>query len=606
MRAPKAFGIGTLLIVLFSLSTRLTPVAQEEQPVYFASAGIVRRINVWPAIGAQVDDNTASIFWFGRATRNDNYVDVRVGYTQEYLRIFVTVVDYYLWERTSPDKDPRLYDAVAIYFDTAGDRASTPQPDDYVFANGWRSWPNGNAPEYHRDSRGTGSGWDENWSADWTETVGVNWYNSGPNSNGSCFNPRDYTQDCDAGWATAITIPFAALGLAGPPASGTVWGLGVYLYDRDDGEPAPLVSPPAHWPEYFLASNPATWGTLVFDPSPYRPRSATSEGVTTVRRDLSGQVADAYVGGGGNCEGGYLGGADQNYGDEGLFVANQSLVADFPCWSKSYLRFSLSSIPPGKVILSATLTLHLWGNAGPVPSLSYPSLIQLFTVAETWDEHTITWNNAPMAVQNLTATWVFPRTDGGPDFPGIAYHWDATQAVAEAYAYGQPLNVVLYTADTHFDSSKYFVSSDAASDWLPAAKPTLRVTWGRPVPAAEKRASRGSARLGDVVTYSIYLLGAGTTLHVRDPIPPEVAFVPGSEQGGIHWNSAANQMEWVGALAATERTTLAFAVQVNVARPWAVVNTAIVTDGINPALFPSATFIANGYQVYLPVLLRSF
>lgn len=152
-------------------------------------------------------------------------------------------------------------------------------------------------------------------------------------------------------------------------------------------------------------------------------------------------------------------------------------VGDFPCWSKSYLRFGLNDIPPGKVILSATLTLHLWGNAGYVPSQAPPSYTHLFTVTEEWDEHTIVWNNAPMAKENLTAIWVYPRTDQRPDFPGIPYTGDATQAVAEAYAAGKPLNIAFYTSDTNFDSSKYYISSD---DEHPLASPRCAAESGRP------------------------------------------------------------------------------------------------------------------------------
>ncbi len=589
-----------LLAALFLLGS-IPPPGNPPQSV---AATATRRVNVWRTASGPVDDNTASIFWFGHETGHNlyNYVDVRVGFTSQYLRIFVTVVDYNLWQMPSEDKDPRLYDAVAIYLDTAGDRATAPQTDDYFFINGWRhSWPGENKEAYHRDGQGTGSGWNENWSAPWTESVGYNWYNTGPNNNGNC--PTE-PFDCDAGWSTAITIPFSSLGLSGPPAPGAVWGLGVYIYDRDAPEPAPLVSPPAMWPETFNAGNPSTWGEIAFDPPRYAPRPAVASGTTVVRRDLGGNVADAYVGGGGDCNGGYLGGGDVNHGDEGLFVANQSLIGDFPCWSKSYLRFGLGGIPPGKVIISATLTLHLWGNAGYTPSLSLPSYIHLFTVAEDWDEHTITWNNAPMAKENLTATWVYPRTDQEDDFPGIPYTWDATQAVAEAYAAGRPLNVALYTADTNFDSSKYFVSSDANSDWVPEGKPTLRVIWGEPAPGMEKRVNRPAARTGDVLTYTIRLRGAGTTLYLRDPIPTGTVYKPASASGGALYNAADNRVEWSGFLSTTSQLTLTFAVTVTVAGPRAIVNTATVTDTAN-TLTASATTIVNGYPLYLPIVLRN-
>lgn len=597
-------GPGIALSLLSLLMALCLPVGPSQGDTALLPDPVVRRVNLRPWAGP-VDDNTASIFWFGHETGHNlyNYVEVRMGYTSEALRIFVTVVDYNLWERTSDAQDPRTYDAVAVYLDTGGEHSSRPDSNDYFFVNGWRSWPTGNTPSYHRDGRGTGSGWDEAWSGAWTEKVGANWYDTGPNNNGNCPVRR---ADCDAGWATVITVPFTTLGLAGPPPSGTIWGLGLYLYDRDAPEPAGLVSPPMTWPEAFSATNPGTWGELAFSPPRYVPPSAVPAGTAIFRRDLGASVADAYVGGGGNCDGGFLGGGDVNHGDEGLFVASQSLVADFPCWSRSYLKFGLTGIPPGKVILSATLTLHLWGNAGPDPSQAPSSYTHLFTIAEDWDEHTITWNTAPMAKENLSAIWVHPRVPGdGPEFPGIPYTWDATQAVAEAYAAGRPLNVALYTSDTNFDSSKYYISSDASSDWIPQGKPTLRVIWGDPAPLVEKSVRPSAARTGDPLTYTLRLLGAGTTLYLADPIPAGTVYRPGSVTGGASYNPAANQIEWVGTLTATTWWTITFGVTATATGPRALVNTVLVTDGVHTPLTASVVTILNGYPLYLPLILRT-
>lgn len=602
----RTVGWTLALVAVLLLGVDLPPARQQVQAGAPADAP-VRRVNVWKTPGGPVDDDTAAIFWFGHETDHNlyNYVDVRVGYTEQALRIFVTVVDYNLWERPSEEHDPRLYDAVAVYLDTQGHRSGPPQADDYFLANGWRSWPNGNTPSYHRAGRGNGSTWDESWSAAWVESVGANWYDTGPNNNGNCPAVRS---DCDAGWATVITVTFSDLGLAGAPPAGTAFGLGVYLYDRDAAEPAGLVEPAAVWPEGFAAEDVGTWGKMVFDPPPYVPGPGLPEGTSVIRRGLgSSVVADAYVGGDGNCDGGYLGGGDINHGSEGLFVASQSLVADFPCWSKSYLRFGLEEIPPGKTILSATLTLHLWGNAGYTPSLSLPSYIHLFSVAEDWNEldpNGIVWNNAPLAWENLAATWVYARTDGGPDFPGVPTAWDATQAVAEAYGAGRPLNIVLYTADTHFDSSKYFVSSDESSDWIPEAKPTLRVVWGEPIPGAQKTVQPATARTGDVLTYTLRLVGAGTTLYLHDPIPPGTTYVPGSARGGASYDEGNHRIEWNGALSASAVLSFTFGVTVTANGPQTIVNTATITDGLHLPLSVSAVSIVNGFYRYLPLLLR--
>lgn len=588
------------------LSLVWTTAAQSVMPptAVASATAPLRRINVWPTAGSWTaeNDKTAPIFWFGKATTHDNYVDVRMGYTDDYLYVFATVIDYFLWETAT--ENPRGYDGIALYLDTAGDRAAAPQTDDYFFFNGWRNYPMTTDPFWQRSGRGTGSGWNESWTAPFTATVAGSWFDTGPNNNGAC--PTTH-YDCDAGWATIFRIPFSSLGLSGKPVPGTVWGLGLYLYDRDAAKPTPLEIAQT-WPENLSPLQPATWGQLAFAPGSYQPQRAVPAGTTVIRRGLGGStVTDAYIGGGGNCLGGLFGGGDTNYGSEGLFVASQSLIGDFPCWSKSYLRFGLDSLPASRVILSATLTLYLWGNAGPVPSESDPSYIQLSAVGESWNEldpNGITWNNAPLATQNISARWVSPRTDSGPDFPGVPYTWDATQAVAEAYAAGQPLNVAFYTPDTVFDSSKYFVSSEA-DDWVAVGRPTLTVTWGIPAPEMVKQVSRGSASLNEVLTYTIGLLGAGTTVHLNDPLPSAITYVNGSATGGAQYQATGQRITWTGALTAGQRHTVTFATRVTTALTALIINTATLTDGVSSPATATALVIVNGHALYLPVVLRN-
>jgi hypothetical protein len=103
-----------------------------------------------------------------------------------------------------------------------------------------------------------------------------------------------------------------------------------------------------------------------------------------------------------------------------------------------------------------------------------PSFLQALTVYEDWDETTLTWNNAPLAGENLSGAWVEP---GSSDWPGIPHSWDVTKAAAEAYATGDPLRLALYSADGAYHSGRYFSSSNAG-DWNAVARPTLRLFWG--------------------------------------------------------------------------------------------------------------------------------
>ena len=106
---------------------------------------------------------------------------------------------------------------------------------------------------------------------------------------------------------------------------------------------------------------------------------------------------------------------------------------------------------------------------------------QILTVAEDWDDATLTWNNAPLALENVSQAWVNPRqlSPGESLFPGLAKTWDVSRAVAQAYAQGQPLRLAVYSADSAYHSGKYFISSDTG-DWNEAGRPQLDVTWGNP------------------------------------------------------------------------------------------------------------------------------
>lgn len=278
-------------------------------------------------------------------------------------------------------------------------------------------------------------------------------------------------------------IPFASLGRSGPPPEGTLWGLGLMVHDRDDaaGTPIPILT----WPEALDPGGPATWGALRFGLPTYTPPPARPGGTLVIRHGLNGAVVrDAAVGGYTVCGDGrdlwtqWGETTEDFYNPErsDFNIQNQIDLADWPCFSKYYVTFPLDALPPGKVILSATLTLHLFGNAGGADAPR--SWIQTLTVAEEWDDRTLTWNNAPLAVANIGGTWVDPVTND-PGWPGIPYRWDVTEAVARAYATGQPLRLALYSADAGYHSGKYFVSSDVG-DWNATARPTLTILWGEP------------------------------------------------------------------------------------------------------------------------------
>ena len=140
-------------------------------------------------------------------------------------------------------------------------------------------------------------------------------------------------------------------------------------------------------------------------------------------------MVDAAVGGHTTCgndgDNKWINWGNTNYAGYDQFnIQNQWDISDWPCFSKFYITFPLNKLPPGKVIVSGTLTMYLFGGSGGGiwgdPPNSY---IQVLTVGEDWNEATVTWNNAPLAKENISGTWVMPA-DPAATWPGVPYTWD--------------------------------------------------------------------------------------------------------------------------------------------------------------------------------------
>jgi len=408
-----------------------------------------------------------AVFWLGKVTPSENYMDVRVGYNDQELWVHTTVFDRLLWYDDTPSPaDLTNWDSVSLLIDMHGNLGNSPDEKTYRFDSQLSWWEN--RLDYQDAYRGTGTGWD---SASISFTTEAGW--------DSLNAPGDYNDD--RGWLNTFRIPFASLGLSGPPAIGTTWGLGVILHDRDSQNGPPLMD--KTWPGIMDVNSPRTWGRLSFGLPSYTPPASSFGGTVTIRHKLNGAVVkDGHVGGSTNCgqpfnPNFFNGWGDANYaGAQQVNIQNQANLGDWPCFSKLYITFPLQAIPAGKIIRSAMLTLYQFGNSDP--SSAYGSVIQVLTVAEDWDEATITWNNAPYAWENVSQTWVNPLP-GFPGLPGVANNWDLTRAVAEAYQKGIPLRLVLYDSDYYMNSGKYFYSSDV-DDGMPTSRPRLTVEWGNP------------------------------------------------------------------------------------------------------------------------------
>lgn len=449
---------GYVLSLMGCSSSSVVPIAL---PRDRCDPAALPRINAPRFTGAIPFEQTA-IAWFGQVSPTRNYADIRVGYNNGELYVYIAIFDRRLWFDENPQAETLTqWDAVTLLIDTStGERLSAScwrfvaqlygEPDD----------------RYKAVYRGSTAGW---------QRVDAP-FRAVPGWRGNALNNDD---DSDRGWAMGFTIPFSSLQTA-PPAEGTLWRIAVLVHDRDDPRTPPTTY--ESWPPSASQNSPVCWGFLHFG-LPAHQETAEPTGYTLIRRPQQNSplVPDADVGGtiANQCPGDeyhiWNEWGNRNYGKAPDFnIQNQSDVADWPCFAKYYITFPLDSIPPGKRIVRARLTLHHFGNAG-APGEARPSWIQVLIAASDWREDTITWNNAPLAYENIGGSWVEPLTQQ-PDWPGVARTWDVSYAVARAYSRREPLRLVLYSADSAYHSGKYFVSSDTG-DWNTEGRPKLEVWW---------------------------------------------------------------------------------------------------------------------------------
>jgi hypothetical protein len=419
-----------------------------------------QRINV-PYFMDQIQFDETAIFWFGEVNLTENYSDARVGYTSDELFIHVAIFDRSLWyDETIPVESLESWDAVSLYLDINGNIANDLSINTYRFVSQLSSRVD--RMDYQSAYQGNGAGWEKT-NIPFSTEVG---YRGSPNDS-----------DRDSGWRLTYRIPFSSFGLEAPPSEGKLWGLGLIVHDRDDAISTPIER--QEWPSGIDGKRSATWGEMSFGLSAQLNPRIQSETSTTIRHGLNGAVVeDGEVGGHTNCGKNldrFSEWGNENYAHvDRINIQNQFDVADYPCYSKFFITFPLDGIPLGKSIISATLTLYQFGNAGGDEWGEAPaSLIQVFLVEDEWLENSLTWNSAPQSIENVSRSWV-PWIPEYPGAKGIPRTWEVTEAVLEAYSTGEPLKMALYSADSARHSGKYFWSSDYD---IEGSRPSLKVTW---------------------------------------------------------------------------------------------------------------------------------
>jgi hypothetical protein len=431
-----------------------------------AASAAPPRINA-PRFASTVPFTEAGLGWFGSVGPLQNYADARVAYTDTELWVTLSIVDQWLFVDEAATRTPaslETWDAATLLVDTSGAATLAPSATSFRFVASL-NWSRPRT-DYQAVYSGAGGTWTLLPASSFTTEAA--WRGDAPNTTGP--------GGADRGWTVTFHVPYAAVGLAGPPGAGTSWKLGFVVHDKDT---AGGGSTATAWPTASVRDQPVSWGELGFGLRAFVAAGATSPQTYTIRHNLGGQVvADAMVGGGSTCgTSDYFNtsGALNYAGSTTLVVQNQRDIADWPCFSKTYIDFPLGTLPPGKVVVSATLTVYQFG--GSDPTQAQRSLVQVFTVEGAWDESTITWNNAPPPMENVSRSWVDVIPSMLP-WPGAARTWDVSWAMGRAYRQAAPvLRLALYEADAAYHSGKYFTSSDTG-EWNAVGRPTLQVVLG--------------------------------------------------------------------------------------------------------------------------------
>jgi len=127
---------------------------------------------------------------------------------------------------------------------------------------------------------------------------------------------------------------------------------------------------------------------------------------------------------------------------------------------------------------------------------------------------------------------------------------------------------------------------------------------------SEKLVSAARAAVGDVITYTLRVKNTGQSLAyavLTDIIPAGTVYVPDSAWAGngtVVYDEVSNRIAWNGEVPPRGMSTILFAVTVT--QEGVIHNTATINDGLGILTERSATTKVQPYEVYLPLLVKSY
>ncbi|MHC4098810.1 MAG: GEVED domain-containing protein, partial [Planctomycetota bacterium] len=148
---------------------------------------------------------------------------------------------------------------------------------------------------------------------------------------------------------------------------------------------------------------------------------------------------------------------DTNYGSESSFYSGESGSSIY----NAYVKFDLSSIPPGNVVVSAVLRLNHDYISSPAPTLTV-----IPVAGDDWDESEVTGNLQPFVGGFLPTT--------GFVVSGDTSLWDATGDVDDDYVYDGFYSLQISSFYINEGRSASFFSKESGNAHI---APTLEVEY---------------------------------------------------------------------------------------------------------------------------------
>ncbi len=260
-----------------------------------------------------------------------------------------------------------------------------------------------------------------------------------------------------------IRIPWSALGMTAPTL-----GSSMRVNFANYNQTAPALTAATVDLRTWAPGNqsqPDQWGKLAFDEAAYTPPTGISPEATITLRPATGFGGEVTMSPGNDAD------QTNSFTNEAITQSNWNDWDPVDYTLKEFMQFDLTTIPPGRKIISATLLNNFRGHYNSNPTDLYLHVVRL---AQAYDPATVTMLTSPVPIENGYRRLVQVSEVGDwIDF-------DVTDAVTKALASGSS-KVSLALAGTSGDISngKIWNVSYGRADWYDNWRPQLIITFGR-------------------------------------------------------------------------------------------------------------------------------